>query len=104
MASQSLALFCNSTGPSPNDEVSAHTVVWKIFVWNYFVVGNIQEKGFHGCPVPTKIFKQRIKIVSSLIAYYITYYISFTPCRIDYQARTLESISNQWLCQIYLAS
>ena len=33
-----------------------NTVVWKIFIWNYFIVGNIQEKNFHGFPVPTKIF------------------------------------------------
>ena len=33
-----------------------YTIVWKIFVWNYFVVRNIQEKNFHAFPVPTKIF------------------------------------------------
>ena len=32
------------------------TVVWKIFVWNYFVVKNFREKFFCGFPVPTKIF------------------------------------------------
>ena len=44
------------------------TVVWKIFVRNYFVVRNIQKKNFCGFPVPTKIFLQRIKIVCSFIA------------------------------------
>ena len=33
-----------------------YTVVWKIFVWNYFVVRNIREKNFRAFPVPTKIF------------------------------------------------
>ena len=25
-----------------------HTIVWKIFVWNYFVVENVQENNFRG--------------------------------------------------------
>ena len=33
--------------------VFAYTVVWKIFVWNYFIVENIH---FRGLPIPTKIF------------------------------------------------
>ena len=32
------------------------TVVWKIFIWNYFVIRNIREKKFRGFPVLTKIF------------------------------------------------
>ena len=35
---------------------SGTTVVWKVFVWNYFIVRNIREKNFRGFPVPTKIF------------------------------------------------
>ena len=81
------------------------TIIWTIFAWNYFIVRNVREKKFSGCPVPTKTFQQRIKIVSSLIAIVmLSYYKSFIPCRIDYQARTVEKISNRWLCQIYLAS
>ena len=33
-----------------------YIVVWKIFVWNYFVAGNVRENNFHGLPIPTKIF------------------------------------------------
>ena len=32
------------------------TIVWKIFVWNYFVVENVRENNFRGLPIPTKIF------------------------------------------------
>ena len=34
----------------------ANTIVWKIFVWNYFVVENVRENNFRGLPIPTKIF------------------------------------------------
>ena len=30
------------------------TIVWKIFVWNYFMVENVRENNF--CCLPTKIF------------------------------------------------
>ena len=33
-----------------------HTVVWKIFIWNYFVVENVRQNYFRGFPIPTKIF------------------------------------------------
>ena len=33
-----------------------YIVVWKIFVWNYFVAKNICEKNFRGFPISTKIF------------------------------------------------
>ena len=28
----------------------------EIFIWNYFVVRNVQENNFRGLPIPTKIF------------------------------------------------
>ena len=33
-----------------------YTVVWKIFIWNYFVVENVRENNFRGLPIPMKIF------------------------------------------------
>ena len=44
-----------------------YTVVWKIFVWNYFVAKNTWEKNFSGFPVPMKIFKQWIKIAIAVL-------------------------------------
>ena len=35
---------------------TATTVVWKIFIWNYFIVENDPENNFCGLPIPTKIF------------------------------------------------
>ena len=35
---------------------NAYTVVWKNFVWNYFIVENVQENNFCGLPIPMKIF------------------------------------------------
>ena len=43
------------------------TVVWKIFVWNYFVVENVRENNFHSFPVPTKIFNNKMDSYSTII-------------------------------------
>ena len=39
----------------PHETTYVHTVVWKIFVWNYFIVENVRENNFRGLPIPTKI-------------------------------------------------
>ena len=39
--------------------ILAYTVVWKIFVWNYFVVENVRENNFMACQYPRKYFNNR---------------------------------------------
>ena len=40
-----------------------YTVVWKIFVWNYFVVENVRENNFRGLPIPMKYFNNEIELL-----------------------------------------
>ena len=36
--------------------LAVYTVVWKILVWNYFIVENVRENNLCGLPILTKIF------------------------------------------------
>ena len=36
--------------------LALNTIVWKIFIWNYFVVENVRENNFRGLATSTKIF------------------------------------------------
>ena len=72
----------------------------KFFVWNYFVVKNIQEKisRFPSTRENMLTANYNSKLFN---CYCNVYHKSFIPCRIDYKARTVEKISKQWLYQTY---